>query len=208
MLSEVTQKIFKKISQSILILPYFISWTVVALLLEAFISTNTGVFNKALHGAGIGQIPFYSTPSVWPVLLMIIAVWQGAGYNSIIYLAAITGIDQGIYEAAKIDGATRLQTITRITLPILKPTIILLLILAVGRIFYGNFGMIYAIVGNNAILYPTTDVIDTYVYRQLMQLGDMGMSSAVGLLQSVLGFIMVYITNLIARKAAPESAIF
>ena len=208
MLSEVAGKFFKKVSQSIVILPHFISWTVVALMLEALISTNTGLFNKLLMEMGLQQISFYSNASVWPSLMTFLKIWQGAGYGSIVYLAAITGIDQEIYEAAKIDGATRSQCITHITLPLLKPTIILLLIMSVGGIFNGDFGMIYALVGSNSLLYPTTDVINTYVYRQLMELGDMGMSAAVGLLQSVLGFIMVYITNLIARKVYPDGAIF
>lgn len=208
MLSEINGKIFKKVSQSVVILPHFISWTVVSLMLEAFISTNTGLFNKALVKIGMQQIAFYSNAAAWPPLMTFLKIWQGAGYGSIVYLAAITGIDQGIYEAAKIDGATRGQCITHITLPLLKPTIVLLLIMSVGGIFNGDFGMIYALIGNNALLYPTTDVINTYVYRQLMELGDMGMSAAVGLLQSVLGFIMVYITNVIARRMYPEGAIF
>lgn len=208
MLSEISGKVFKKVSQSIVILPHFISWTVVALFLEALISTDTGIFNKLLTNLGLPQIAFYSNAAAWPPLLVLLKIWQGAGYGSIVYLAAIAGIDQEIYEAAKIDGATRLQCITRITLPMLKPTIVLLLIMSVGKIFNGDFGMIYALVGNNTILYPTTDVIDTYAYRQLMELGDMGMSGAVGLLQSVLGFIMVAVTNFIARKVYPEAAIF
>lgn len=208
MLSEVTNRLFKRVSQSVVILPHFISWTVVALLLEAFLSSKTGFLNKALTSFGLPEISFYSSPTVWPALLTVIKIWQGAGFGSIVYLAAITGIDQEIYEAARIDGASRWQCILRITLPLLKPTAILLLLMDVGKIFNGDFGMIYAIVGNNTLLYPTTDVIDTYIYRQLMELGDMGMSSAVGLLQSVLGFVMVYATNWIARKLEPESAIF
>ena len=124
MLSEISGRIFKKVSQSIVILPHFISWTVVALFLEAFVSTDTGILNKLLVGMGMKQISFYSTASAWPPLLTALKIWQGAGYGSIVYLAAITGIDQEIYEAAKIDGATRMQCITRITLPLLKPTIV------------------------------------------------------------------------------------
>ncbi|MEG2670182.1 MAG: ABC transporter permease subunit, partial [Oscillospiraceae bacterium] len=144
----------------------------------------------------------------WPGLLTGLRIWQGAGFGSIVYLAAITGIDQEMYEAAKMDGATRWQCIIKITLPLLKNTIVMLTIMSVGKIFYGDFGMIYAMVGNNTLLYPTTDVIDTYVYRSLMELGDMGMSSAVGFIQSILGFIFVVGSNFLAKKVSPESALF
>ena len=131
-----------------------------------------------------------------------------AGYGSIVYLAAITGLDQEMYEAARVDGASRLQRIRYLTLPLLKSTAVLLFIMNVGKIFNGDFGMIYTLVGNNSVLYPTTDVIDTYVYRQLVEANNMGMSSAVGLYQSIMGFVMVMITNFITKKADPESALF
>lgn len=208
MLSEVGNKYFKKGAQSLVILPHFISWAVIGLLAEAIFSSDTGFINSILISMGKEQISFYKDASLWPALLTIMNIWQGAGFGSIVYLAAITGIDQEIYEAARIDGATKLQSIRYITLPLLRSTAVLLLIMSVGKIFNGNFGMIYALVGNNTLLYPTTDIIDTYVYRQLMELGDLGMSSAVGLYQSVLGFIMVNIANRITRKLSPESAIF
>lgn len=208
MLSEVSRKLFKKVTQSIVILPHFISWTVIALLAEALFSTDAGFINHTLSSIGLSPILFYKNASIWPGLLTLMNIWQGAGFGSIVYLAAITGIDQEVFEAAKIDGASRVQAIRYITLPLLKSTAILLLIMSVGKIFNGNFGMIYSLVGSNTLLYPTTDIIDTYVYRQLMELGDLGMSSAVGLYQSVLGFVMVLITNKIAGKVSPESAIF
>lgn len=208
MLSEVNNKWFKKGSQSLVILPHFISWAVIGLLAEALLSTDTGFINNTLVSLGLERIHFYKNAAIWPGLLTFMNIWQGAGFGSIVYLAAITGIDQEIYEAARIDGATKLQSIRYITLPLLRSTAVLLLIMSVGKIFNGNFGMIYALVGNNTLLYPTTDIIDTYVYRQLMELGDLGMSSAVGLYQSVLGFIMVNISNWVTRKLSPESAIF
>lgn len=208
MLSEIGNKYFKKGAQSLVILPHFISWAVIGLLAEAIFSSDTGFINGILTSFGKEPIMFYKNASLWPWLLTILNIWQGAGFGSIVYLAAITGIDQEIYEAAKIDGANKLQSIRYITLPLLRATAVLLLIMSVGKIFNGNFGMIYALVGNNTLLYPTTDIIDTYVYRQLMELGDLGMSSAVGLYQSVLGFIMVVIANKITRKLSPESAIF
>lgn len=207
-LSEIKNKYFKKISQSLIILPHFISWTVISLLIEAFLKTEGGFVNNILAGFGVAPIKFMQSPACWPVILTILRVWQGAGYSSIVYLAAITGFDQSMYEAAHVDGASRLQCITRITLPMLKPTIVLLLLMAVGKIFNGDFGMIYAIVGNNTLLYPTTDIIDTYVYRQLMEQSNMGMSSAVGLWQSVMGCIMVMIMNKITKKLDSDSALF
>ncbi|MEG1441796.1 MAG: ABC transporter permease subunit [Oscillospiraceae bacterium] len=207
MLSEVSNKVFKKITQSVVILPHFMSWTVVALFSVALLSSD-GMFNQIIKFFGGEGIKFYNDPKVWPGLLTGLRIWQGAGFGSIVYLAAITGIDQEMYEAAKMDGATRWQCIIKITLPLLKNTIVMLTIMSVGKIFYGDFGMIYAMVGNNTLLYPTTDVIDTYVYRSLMELGDMGMSSAVGFIQSILGFIFVVGSNFLAKKVSPESALF
>ena len=207
-LSEIKNKYFKKVSQSVIILPHFISWTVVALLIEAFLKTEGGFVNNILATFGAEPIKFMQTPELWPAILTILRVWQGAGYSSIVYLAAITGFDQSMYEAARVDGATRLQCITRITLPLLRPTVVLLLLMAVGKIFNGDFGMVYAIVGNNTLLYPTTDIIDTYVYRQLMEQSNMGMSSAVGLWQSIMGFIMVVIMNKVTKKIDSDSALF
>ena len=208
MLSEVNNKWFKKGTQSLVILPHFISWAVIGLLAEAFLSSDTGFINRTLQSMGLEQISFYKDAAIWPGIMTFLNIWQGAGFGSIVYLAAITGIDQEIYEAARIDGSTKLQSIWYITLPLLRSTAVLLLIMSVGKIFNGNFGMIYALVGGNTLLYPTTDIIDTYVYRQLMELGDLGMSSAVGLYQSVLGFIMVNIANWVTRKLSPDSAIF
>lgn len=208
MLSEAGSKLFKKGAQSIVILPHFISWAVIGLLAEAMLSSDTGFINNLLTSLGLHPIMFYQDAAIWPWLLTFLNIWQGAGFGSIVYLAAITGLDQEIYEAARIDGASKIQCIRYITLPLLKTTAVLLLIMSVGKIFNGNFGMIYSLVGSNTLLYPTTDIIDTYVYRQLMELGDLGMSSAVGLYQSVLGFVTVVIANKITRKLNPESAIF
>ena len=144
----------------------------------------------------------------WPPLLVCLRIWQGAGYGSIVYLATITGIDQEIYEAARIDGANRWQQIFRITLPLLKNTIIMLTIMSVGKIFYGDFGMIYALVGNQSQLYSTTDVIDTYVYRLLMTADNLGTTAAIGLIQSCLGFLFVIGCNKLAKVFSPESALF
>lgn len=207
-LSEIKVKWFKKVSQSVVILPYFISWTVVALLSEALLKTEGGFINNIVMFFGGEPVKFLQTASIWPALLTVLRVWQGAGYGSIVYLATITGMDQEIFEAAKVDGASRLQCIRFLTVPLLRGTAVMLFIMSVGKIFNGDFGMIYALVGTNTVLYPTTDVIDTYVYRQLVESSNMGMSSAVGLYQSVMGFIMVVITNKITKKLDAESALF
>lgn len=205
--SEVKNRKFKRITQTISILPNFVSWTVIALFLDAFIDTNTGMISRALQQMGV-TVDIYSTASYWPSILVFLKIWQGAGYGAIVYIATIVGIDPQIYEAADIDGATRMQKITRITLPILKPTIILMSLFSVGRIFYGDFGMIYALVGDNSLIFSTTDVIDTYVYRMMRTLRNYGMSSATGLFQSVLGFVFILCVNSIARKLEPDSALF
>jgi putative aldouronate transport system permease protein len=166
------------------------------------------VLNQILNAFGLPSITFYNEPGYWPLILVCIKVWQGAGFGSIVYLATIAGINPEIYESASMDGASRWGKIWHITLPLLKPTIILLLLLALGGIFYGDVGMILAIVGGNPLLYPTTDVIDTYVYRALMDLGNVSMSSAVGFSQSFVGFVLVLTVNQITRKYSPDSALY
>ena len=207
-LSEITAKKFKKVTQSVVILPYFISWTVIALLCEALLKTNNGFINNILTSMGFEAINFYQNAGVWPVLLTILRVWQGAGYGSIVYLAAITGFDQEMYEAARVDGATRGQCICYLTLPLLKSTTIMITIMNIGKIFYGDFGMIYNLVGSNSLLYRTTDVIDTYVYRMLVESTNVGQSSAVSMYQSIMGFIIVMLTNWVTKKVDPDSALF
>lgn len=208
MFSEVTNKWFKRICQTVITLPHFLSWTIVAMFVVALLSTDSGMVNKVLNVFGIDSVSFFSRPGLWPLILTMLKLWAGAGFGSIVYLATISGINPEIYESASIDGASRWEKIRFITLPLLKPTVILLLLLSVGGIFNGDFGMIYAIVGTNSVLYPTTDVIDTYVFRAMMELNDMGMAAAVGLLQSAVGFILVVSVNGVARKWSPDSAIF
>ena len=208
MFSELGGKWFKRIVQSLVTLPNFLSWTVIAMFVTSLLSSDNGMLNKWLEAFGIGPIAYFNEPHMWPWILVLIKVWQGAGFGSIVYLATITGINPDIYESASIDGASRWEKIRFITLPLLKPTIILMILLAMGGIFYGDFGMIYALVGRNVLLYSTTDVIDTYVYRALMDLGDMGMAAAVGVFQSVIGFILVVTVNQLARRFSPDSALF
>ncbi|MBT2763362.1 ABC transporter permease subunit [Paenibacillus sp. ISL-20] len=208
MFNEIRNKYFKRISQSLIFLPYFMSWIVVGMIVQSMFGGEEPMINAWLQNIGMEPVNWMFESKLWPAILTVIRVWQGAGYLSIIFLAAITGISEDLYEAARIDGASKLQTMFRITLPLLVPTIMIMTLLAVGRIFNGDFAMIYAIIGDNSLLYPTTDVIDTFVFRSMRQLHDFGMSSAVGLFQSVMGLIFVIIANGITRKVSKESALF
>ena len=207
-LSEVNGRLFKKATQSIVILPHFISWTVIALLCEALLKTQNGFINNILVSLGMEKINFYQNADVWPALLVFLRIWQGAGYGSIVYLATIAGLDQEMFEAARVDGATRGQCIRYLTLPLLKSTAVMLFIMNVGKIFNGDFGMIYNLVGSNSLLYRTTDVIVTYVFRMLVGSTNIGQSAAVSFYQSVMGFVIVLATNALTRKLDPDSALF
>lgn len=209
MFVELRGKRFRKVTQSIAIFPHFVTWPVVAMFMTPLIGGN-GCITKLIELISGHNIAFYTESSarLWPLILVILKIWQGAGYGTIVYIATITGIDQELYEAAKVDGASRLQQIRLITLPLLKTTIILLTIMSVGNIFRGDFGMIYSLIGDNSALYGTTDVIDTFAYRALRSLNNLGMSTATSVFQSFVGFILVYTVNTITRKVEPDSAIF
>ncbi|OUS76330.1 sugar ABC transporter permease [Paenibacillus sp. MY03] len=207
-LNELRKKLFVKISQSVMLFPHFISWIVVSYVLYAFFSMDMGLINKLLNMLGIASVNWYTEPEVWPAILTAMNVWKGAGMSAVIYLATITGIDETLYEAAEIDGANRWQMCLRITLPLMMPTVIILTLLSIGKIMYGDFGMIYALIGDNGTLYSTTDIIDTYVFRSLRQIGDPSEAMAVGLFQSVIGFILVFGTNAITRKFFRDGALY
>ncbi len=207
MFSEIKNKTFKRVSQSIAILPHFVSWAVVSLVLQAFVGT-TGLINQAFKALGMSRVSFYNEPELWPWIFVVLRIWQGCGFGTVTYIAAITGFDTSMYEAARVDGATRFQQIRHITLPLLRPTIVILTIMSVGNIFRGDFGMIYAMVRDTAKLLPTTDVIDTFVYRALRQMNNLGMSTATSLFQSIVGCIMVVSVNALAKKLDPDTALF
>jgi putative aldouronate transport system permease protein len=204
---EIGNRGVKKFVQTIAVFPHFVTWTVVAMFLGGIIGANGIITNFIIELSGKDP-DFYNTPTWWPLVFVLLRIWQGAGYGTIVYVAAITGFDQGMYEAARIDGATRWQQVTRITLPMLKTTILMLTILSIGGIFRGDFGMIYALLGDNPELFETTDVIDTFVYRALRQLNNLGMSTATGLFQAVVGFILVRFTNWITKRLEPDAALF
>ncbi len=207
-LSEMTGKTYKKICQTFMFLPYFISWVCVGAIAYNLLNTRYGFINSVVASLGGQKIDFYTSPSKWPFILVIACTWKGIGYNTVVYLAAIAGIDAEIYEAAEIDGASVMQRIFRITVPCLLPTMVTILLLNVGGIFYGNFDMFWNLVGSNSLLYDTTDVIDTYVYRCLMNGTSFGMTGAAGLLQSGIGLVVILSVNAIVKKINSDSALF
>lgn len=208
LLTEIRGKRFRKVSQSMMFLPYFISWVIVGVMAFNIFSSDYGFLNRLITSLGGEKVAFYTKPEAWPFILLFFNVWKGVGYGSVMYLAAIMGIDTSIYEAAQIDGANIFQRIFKVTIPMIMPTIIILLLMSVGGIFRGNFDMFYNLVGSNGLLYNYTDVIDTLAMRALISSGDFGMSAAIGLFQSVLCFITVTVVNKLVSKYDKESALF
>lgn len=208
LMSEITHRTISKFYQGSMILPNLISMIIVSYIVFAFLSPETGLLNALIKSFGGEPVSWYSKKEAWPLILVIVQMWKTVGYNSIVYIAAITGIDPSLYEAARIDGAGKFRQITRITLPQLKPMITLMILMSCGRIFASDFGLFYQVPQNSGALYSVTQTIDTYVYRGLMQLGDVGMSSAAGLFQSVVGFLFVLSANGIVRATNKEDALF
>jgi len=206
-LSEVFSKKLKKLYQTSILLPQLISIIIIAYIVYAFLSNEAGLINKSILGEG-NEINFYNTKIFWPFILIIVNTWKGLGYNSIIYLSAIVGIDRTLYEAAYVDGASRLKQIIHITIPLLKPTIVTLTLMSVGRIFYSDFGLFYQVPMDSGTLYAVTQTIDTYVYRSLLQINNISMASAASAYQSIVGFIIVIVANGIVRKFDKENAMF
>lgn len=207
-LAEMQHRI-KKFYQSVILLPYMISMVIVSYLVFAFLSMENGfVNNSILIPLGKEPVNWYMEKQYWPFILVFVNLWKVIGYNCIIYMSTIIGFDRGYYEAAAIDGASKWQQITKITLPLLKPTIIMMTLLAIGKIFYSDFGLFYQVPQNSGALFPVTNTIDTYVYRGLLELGDITMSAAAGVYQSIVGFILVLGTNLLVRRIDPDSALF
>ena len=208
LLAEMTSKL-KKTYQITILLPFMISMVIVSYLVFGFLSNDNGFLNNTiLKALGKEPVQWYMQKQYWPFILVFVNAWKVIGYNCIIYLSTILGIDRSIYESASIDGAGKWTQIAKITIPLLKPTIIMMTLLAVGRIFYSDFGLFYQVPQNQGALFSVTNTIDTYVYRGLLELGDMSMASAAGLYQSVVGFICILAANLIVRKLDPESALF
>jgi putative aldouronate transport system permease protein len=210
LLNEVREKakFLGNIYQSILVLPHFISFVIVGYFVFAFLNTDNGMVNKLLQGVGLEGVSWYSSPQYWGIILTSVYLWKHAGFNSIIYLSGILAINPEYYEAARIDGANKWQQIRRITLPLIYPLIIITTLLSIGRIFYADFGLFYQVPRDSALLYPATDVIDTYVFRALRVTGDVGMAAAAGLYQATVGLFLVVGANWIVRRVDKEKALF
>jgi putative aldouronate transport system permease protein len=206
-LSELMGKA-KNFYQSVILLPNLISTVIIGYLVFAFLSVESGFINNSILPLfNLEPIRWYSEEGYWPFILVFVNAWRGVGYGCVVYLAALMGFDRGYYESAMIDGASKWKQFAYITLPLLRPTIIMLTLMSIGRIFYSDFGLFYQVPMNQGALYSTTNTIDTYVYRGLLQLGNISMSAAAGVYQSVVGFLLVLGVNLAVRKIDPESAL-
>lgn len=207
-LNEVKNRFFSRFFQTTLLLPHLVSMVIVAYLVYAFLSQETGLLNSLIRRLGGEPVSWYTEEKYWPFILVIVHIWKATGYSTIVYFASIVGIDRGYYEAAELDGASKWQQITRITIPLIKPVIIMLVMLSIGKIFYSDFGLFYQVPMNSGPIQNVTSTIDTYVYRGLMQLGDVGMSAAAGLYQSLVGFVLVMTSNWVVRRKSPENSLF
>ena len=209
MLSELHSKRAAKLYQTVYMLPNFLSWAVVAIILSAFLERTNGYVNHILRQLGQpGMVDWYQKVSLWPPLLVCINAWKGVGYQAVMYLAVISGIPTDYYEAAVLDGASRFQQAVYITIPHLRHIIAISLIMAMGNIFRGDFGLFYTVTQDSGMLYPVTNVIDTYIYRGLMNQVNVGMTAATGLFQSLVGLVFVLLSNGLVSKMDPDSAMF
>lgn len=206
---ELRNKKAKSVFQSVLLLPYLLSYTVVSYIVYAFLGTDRGFINNSiLSFLNLPTINWYNEPKYWPVILTIVTIWKGIGYSALIYIANINGIDPQMYEAAELDGASKWQQIKMITLPSIMPSIVTLTLLNIGRIFYSDFGLFFQVPMNSGMLTSATQTMDTFVYRMLMNIGNIGMSSAASVFQSIVGFVLVLLANLIVRKIDKDMAMF
>ncbi len=209
MLGEITKQKFKNVCQTLILIPHLVSTVLIGYIVFAFLSNANGFVNNGiLKPLGAEPVKWYTSPKYWPFILVLVQMWRSFGFQSIIYYATIIGFDKSYYEAAVVDGASTWQQITKITLPLLKPTVIILTIMALGRMFSTDFGLFYQVPMNTGTLFTATTTIDTFVYRALLEDHDPARALAAGFLQSMLGFIIVMATNLVIRKIEPESALF
>ena len=208
MMSELSKKFVAKTYQTLMFFPYFLSWVVVSYFLNAFIDAQYGLIPMAQRAAGETAVSWYTTPGPWPYIIVFANLWKNVGYSTVLYLAAITGIDQTQYEAAAIDGASKWQQILHVTLPNLRTMIAILFILNVGKIFNADFGLFWNVPMQNGALFSVTQVIDTYIYRVLMNTGNIGQSTAAGLLQNIVGFICIIGANAVVKNIDSDSTLF
>ena len=201
-------KFLPKIYQSVIFFPYLISYVLVSYFIFALLNYDDGMLNHLLIALHLHPIDWHASPQYWPIILTLVYLWKSVGFGTIIYLAGMVAISPEYYEAAQLDGANGWQQVLYITLPLIRPLIILTVLLAIGRIFYADFGLFFQVPNNQPALYPTTDVIDTYVYRALIMLDNVGMASAAGFYQSIVGFILIFTANWFVRRINPDQAAF
>lgn len=197
-----------KVYQTAMLFPYFLSWAILMYFVYAFLSTDKGIINHIIQFFGGQPIDFYNTPWVWPFVLVFLGVWKGIGYNSILYFATAMGVDPALYDAAMIDGASKWKQIRNVTLPHILPVATLMLILNIGGIFRSDFGLFYLVPRGSGTLINVTQTFDTYIYRALTTTNDIGMSTAAGLMQSVVGAVLIIVSNWVVRRTQPDSALF
>ncbi len=207
-LNEVKHKFWNRFFQTSILLPYLFSYVIVSYLVYGFLSPNTGMLNHILQALGQDPVSWYMEKPYWPFILVFVELWKRSGYQAVVYYATLVGIDNSLYEAAALDGASRIKQIFRITIPMLTPTIIMMTLLSIGRIFYSDFGLFYQIPMQSGILTSVTSTIDTYVFNGLMNLGDVGMSSAASFYQSIVGFILVLLSNWFVKHKKLEGSLF
>ena len=208
LLNEVRCNWLKRLLQSGMFLPYFVSWMVVQQMMYAMLASQQGLLTQAIQAVTGESVSFYSQPKYWKAILTVVYVWRFSGYYAVIFIGAVTSIDPTYYESAVMDGASRLQMVFQITLPLIRKTILVMVLMATGRIFYGDTGMIYGLIGDNSLLYSATDVIDTYAYRAMRQTNSFSMSSAITVCQAGMGIVTILLFNWIARRIEPEARLF
>ena len=208
LLNEIGHKFWNRFFQTSILIPYLFSYVIISYLVYGFLSPNTGMFNHVLQLLGQEPVSWYMESKYWPFILTFVEMWKKTGYNAVVYYATLVGIDETLYEAAQLDGAGKYKQIFRITIPMLSPTIIMMMLLNVGRIFHSDFGLFYQIPMQTGVLKNVTSTIDTYVYNGLMTLGDVGMSSAAGFYQSIVGFLLVLTSNWLVKHKKLEGSLF
>lgn len=207
-INEMRCKWFKKIFQSFIFLPYFISWVIASAVVQTMLDYDTGMIARLVKSCGIDMVNVYTNAAPWPFLLVMLRMWKGVGYGSIVYLSAIANIDTEMYEAAEVDGANSWQKVFKITIPSLMPTMVIMFLLACGQIFRGDFGMFYQLIGNNGVLLEVGDILDLYIYRAMAGNANLGYGAAAGLYQSVLCFVTILLANYIVKKVQPDYTLF
>lgn len=207
-INEMRCKWFKKVFQSFIFLPYFISWVIASAVVQTMLDYDTGMISRLVKSFGIDMVNVYTNPAPWPFLLVMLRMWKGVGYGSIVYLSSIANIDAEMYEAAEVDGANSWQKMFKITIPCLLPTMIIMFLLACGQIFRGDFGMFYQLIGNNGVLLEVGDILDLYIYRAMAGNANLGYGAAAGFYQSVLCFVTILLANFIVKKVQPDYTLF